>query len=48
MDHDEHNASARGHLDDDPLDRMEREDQEADVEQAWEDSETEEGEAPTG
>lgn len=48
MDHDEHDASAREHLEDDPLDRMEREDREEDVEQAWEDSEIEEGEAPTG
>jgi hypothetical protein len=44
----ERDPEARERLEDDPLDQMEREDADADVEQAWEESDTEEGEAPTG
>jgi len=46
---DEHDPTPRERLDDDPIDRMEPDQgDEQDVERAWEQSDPEEGEAPTG
>jgi hypothetical protein len=46
---DQHDPTARERLDNDPLDRMEPDEgDEEDVERAWEQSDVDEGEAPTG
>lgn len=47
MSQDEHPDSTE-RLEDDPVDEMEREADEARVERAWEESDVDEGEAPTG
>lgn len=47
MSSDERDPNSPEPLEDDPIDEMERE-AEGEAEQAWEESDVEEGEAPTG